>query len=104
MKKRHKLVVAFVAVVIMACGSSSEKIEANIKNSQKLKLGMTLNEALKIMGKPNVIHYYSKDPRFNSGITTYYYDSPFGASEWIFFEVDSANRVVTVTPFELKRY
>lgn len=60
---------------------------------------MTLDEALKIMGEP----YEIKEHANYKGIHDYYYESPFGASDWIYFSVDSTKRVIEVTPYEIKK-
>ena len=98
------LIIVAIANLLIGCGGSSDRIEKNIENSQKLRVGMTLDEALKIMGEPHTVKVYNKKhPKYNSIITTYYYESPFGASDWIHFRIDTTNRVVEVTPFELKK-
>lgn len=98
------LVIATIVNLLISCGGSSDRIEKNIQNSQKLRVGMTLDNALKIMGKPYTVKVYDKKhPKYNSIVTTYYYESPFGASDWIHFRVDTTNQVVEVTHFELKK-
>lgn len=79
----------------IGCNGSSDAIENNIQNAKKLNLGMTLDDALKIMGEPHII----KEHANYKGIFDYYYESPFGASDWIYFSIDSTQKVIQVTPF-----
>ncbi|MDQ3396143.1 MAG: hypothetical protein M3512_18820 [Bacteroidota bacterium] len=100
----YTIIVCPIFFLINACSGSSERIENNIQNSQKLKVGMFLDEALKIMGEPQEVKVYpKKHPKYNSVITTYYYESPFGSSDLIHFRVDTTNTVVEITPYELPR-
>lgn len=105
MKKLYFLLVIVTIVnLLIGCGGSSDRIEKNIQNSQKLRVGMTLDEALEIMGEPHEVRNYSqKHPKYKSPTTVYFYESPIGASDWIYFEVDTTNNVVEVMPYEIKR-
>ena len=60
---------------------------------------MNLDKALEIMGEPNQKKEYPSHPKYGR-LTTYYYKSPIGASDWIYFHVDSTNMVVEVAPYE----
>lgn len=93
------LTVLAIVNLLIACGGSSDRIEKNIQNSHKLRLGMTLDDALKVMGEP----YEIKEHANYKGIYDYYYESPFGASDWIYFSIDSTKRVIEVTPYEIKK-
>lgn len=93
-----KVCLAFGFVVAMAgflTHCSSDRVEQNVQNSQRLKVGMLMEEALDIMGEPYEIKEHVQD----KGVFDYYYESPFGASDWIFFTVNPVKRVVDVTPY-----
>jgi hypothetical protein len=97
------ILIPFLAL-LFGCNEKSERIEDNIKNSRRLRVGMSLNEALRIMGDPDRVRTYKTiHPRYNSIVTTYYYESPFGASDWIHFRVDSAQRLVEITGYDIDR-
>lgn len=98
-RTRFLLIVLAIVNGLIACGGSSDRIEKNIQNSQKLRVGMTLDEALKVMGEP----YEIKEHANYKGIYDYYFESPFGASDWIYFSIDSTKRVTEVTPYEIKK-
>lgn len=68
----------------------------NVKNSEKLHVGMNLSDALVIMGKPNNIQYAT----FDSKIRVYYYKPPFMASSGIRFEVDTNYKLISIERFE----
>jgi hypothetical protein len=102
MNRTCLLLLLAIGNLLIACGSS-DRIEKNIQNSQKLRVGMTLEEALRIMGEPHEVRTYSQiHPIYHSPTTVYFYESPIGASDWISFEIDTTNRIVEVTPYELK--
>lgn len=96
MRRLYFSVIIFGIIgLLISCGGSTDRIEKNVQNSQKLKVGMTLKEALDIMGEP----YEMKEHANYKGIFDYYYESPVGASDWIYFSVDSTKRVIEVTSF-----
>lgn len=96
MVKTHLLKLLFgIFYLSIGCNCSSGKIEKNVQNAKRLKVGMTLDEAVQIMGEP----YLIKEHANYKGIYDYYYESPFGASDWIYFAIDSTQRIVEVTPF-----
>jgi len=99
MKRTCFLLIVAIANLLIGCGGSSDRIEKNIQNSQKLNVGISLDEALKIMGEPYEIREHAN----YKGIYDYYYESPFGASDWIYFSIDSTKRVIEVTPYEIKK-
>lgn len=84
--------------LLSACGNSAD-IEKNIRNSQKLTIGIMLDSALKIMGEPHEIREHANYRK----VHVYFYESPPGASDWIYFSVDSTNRVIEIAPNETER-
>jgi hypothetical protein len=94
---RHCLLKILFGIFYLSigCNGSSDTIEKNIQNAKKLKLGMALDDALKIMGEPHII----KEHANYKGIFDYYYESPFGASDWIYFSIDSTQKVTQITTF-----
>ncbi|MBT1688285.1 hypothetical protein [Dawidia soli] len=93
--KRFYVWVFIITIVGWGMSCHGDRIDRNVRNSQKLKVGMTQEEALAIMGEPDYIREHANE----KGVYDYYYESPFGASDLIFFTVDPAKRVIEVTPY-----
>jgi outer membrane protein assembly factor BamE (lipoprotein component of BamABCDE complex) len=89
------LLFSFTIIFLAIACSNASQIEQNIQNAKKLKVGMALDEALQIMGKPHII----KEHANYKGVYDYFYESPFGASDWIYFEVDSTQKLIQVTTY-----
>ena len=102
-KKNQKLLLVIVIAIIVISGfsvffkPSVNKTRQNVINSEKIKIGMTKIEVIKIMGKPD-------DKRmsfFGSKDTMYYYEPPFAASEGIYIQFeDSSKKVNHIIPYE----
>jgi len=99
--KTVKLLVIITLVVMLFTLirfiSLRSKVKINIVNSEKIKLNMTKEQVLKIMGEPE-----SKQlSYFNKLDTMYYYKPPFGASSGIYIQFDDSLRIVNrITLYE----
>jgi hypothetical protein len=61
---------------------------------------MKLDEALSIMGPPDEVREYpDNDPGYKGKTTMYFYNPPYGSSEWIDFTIDTTKTVVAVNPY-----
>lgn len=97
MKESIIIILLPIFCIFLACNGKPEQIENNVQNSQKLMEGMTLEEALDIMGEPYEVREF---PDYQGkAIDRYYYESPYGTSDWIHFSVDSSKKVIQVTPY-----
>ena len=54
-------------IVVMLCGCSFKEVRTNLENSQKLRVGMTKDEVLAVMGEP------LKDESYHRPDLWYYY-------------------------------
>ena len=79
----------------------------NVLNSEKVRIGMKKEEALRIMGKPDRIDSYSQlfDPNHHGlwrhqGLKSYHYRPPALASDGINIWMDTTDTVVHITYFE----
>lgn len=80
----------FITVGIIYAKFRKENIEArnHVKNSTRIRIGMTINEVVEIMGEPDdrVVSFFDKND------SMLYYKPPFGASSGIYFEYDTDTR------------
>jgi hypothetical protein len=61
------------------------RTQRNADNVDKVAVGMSLNDAVTIMGKPDTVF----SSYYNDGSTIYQYEPPFAASDGIDIYVDS---------------
>lgn len=86
-------VAAFYYMVLLS--PMGRKTQRNAKNVEKVKEGMSVQQVLEIMGKPDTIFpSYYKD-----GNIIYQYEPPFASSEGIDIYIDSS-KVVKRVVFE----
>ena len=101
--KRNRIIVLIILLAILAfffgiifLHPKAFKARNNVENSKKIIVGMKKAEVLKIMGVPD-----AKRLSFESSIDSmYYYEPPFAASEGIYIQFDSVEKVNKIFPFE----
>lgn len=75
---------------------SALKAKKNVENLKQIKIGMSKENVLSIMGVPD-----NKRISFlNQTDSMYYYEPPFGASEGIYIQFDTKNKVNKVVDYE----
>lgn len=91
------IVVVIILIWLLSHISFNKELKQNVENSQKVEIGMNINEVLIIMGEPDerIISF------FNEKDSMLYYEPPFGASSGIYFQFENENRLVTrIIPYE----
>jgi hypothetical protein len=72
------------------------KARKNVSNSEKLEIGMTKEEVIKIMGEPDqIIGSYLDD-----SCKIYFYEPPFGASDGIDVYITPSGIVIRIAPLQ----
>jgi len=84
------IAIIFIFIIQVRFTLNTSKAKQNVLNSEMIKIGMTKEKVLEIMGVPDgrQISY------FNNVDTTYYYEPPFGASSGIYVQFSDSTEVV----------
>ena len=89
-----KFLMVFVIIsfsIVIMLNSCQSKKKYNLKNIEKIEIGMDSSEALKIMGQPI-------EKRFFKGELFYDYEIPLGESGQCQIVFDSSGKVIFFTP------
>ena len=87
---KHLIIILLVIVGFSSCDISEKKAKQNYENLKKVKIGMTMDTVVKIMGDPDTIiidPYKSQDRYYR-----YLYQSEFGMSDnfYVFFSKEDS--------------
>ncbi len=92
-----KIIICYLIIVYLICVTSCGEVShnspsQNVENSKLIKIGMTKNDVIRIMGLPDERNYIKLDQD-----STFFYRPPFGASSGInifFGQGDTITRII----------
>jgi len=100
-KKSFWIFVALIALtlfMVVECSLHENQAQNNVKNCEKIRIGMSISQVVEIMGEPDDVKTYQGKINYTDmEITIYYYDAPSGSSVGvdIFFNAQSKKVVRT---------
>lgn len=87
-----------ISVMVVKCVSYESNAEKNVKNCEKVRHEMSINQVVEIMGKPADIKTYNAKINYKDlEVTKYYYDAPSGSSVGVNVFFDAKTKKVVRT-------